>query len=52
MNNTLGSITQTYIRATLSKKTTRVLELLMFYETRNPKKAFKIVELCHLYNNE
>ena len=30
MNNTVGPINQTYIRATLAKKTTRVLELLMF----------------------
>ena len=43
INNTFGPITKTYIRATLAKNTTRVLELLMFYETRNnPKKTFKV----------
>ena len=44
MVNTLGPITQPYIIATFTKKTTGLLSLLMFYETRNnPKKAFKVL---------
>ena len=34
MNTTFGPITQPFIRATLAKNKTRVLALLMFYETR------------------
>ena len=34
INNTSGSITQPYIRATLAKNKTRVLAFLMFYDTR------------------
>ena len=45
-----GPIKQYHIRATLSKKKTRVLALLMFYETRadNPKKYFKVLS-CVIY---
>ena len=40
MKNTFGAITQPNIRTILSKNNTRVLALLMFYETiNNPKKA-------------
>ena len=39
IKTTFGAITQPYIIATLAKNTTRVLALLMFYETRkNPKR--------------
>ena len=49
MNNTFGPIAQPFIRSTLKKNKTRVLELLMFYETRkNPKKAFKVLT-CVIY---
>ena len=49
MNNTFGPITQPYIRSTLAKNTTRVLALLMFYETRqNPNKYFKVLS-CVIY---
>ena len=44
MNNKFGPRTQYFIRATSSKKKTRVLALLMFYEKiKNPKKAFKVL---------
>ena len=37
MKTTFGSIAQPYIKTTLAKNKTRVLALLMFYETRkNP----------------
>ena len=49
MNNTFGPITQPYIKATLKKHNTKVLALLMFYQTRNnPKKAFKVLS-CVIY---
>ena len=49
MNNNFGSITQPYIRATLSKKTTRVSASLVFYVTRkNPKKHFRVLS-CVIY---
>ena len=34
MNNTFGPSNQPFIRSTLAKNNTRVLALLMFYETR------------------
>ena len=34
MNTTFGLITQSHMIGTLAKKKTRVLALLMFYETR------------------
>ena len=34
MKTTLGVITKPYIKTTLPKNKTRVLSLLMFYETR------------------
>ena len=49
MKTTLGARTQTHIKTTLAKKKTRVLALLMFYETRkNPKKASKVLS-CVIY---
>ena len=49
MNNTFGPITQTYIKSTSAKNNTRVLALLMFYESRNdPKKYFKVLS-CVVY---
>ena len=52
MKTTFGAITQPYIKNKLSKKKTRVLALLIFYEIRkNPKEIFQSVELCYLYNN-
>ena len=48
-NNTLGEIPQHQIIITLSKKNTRVLELLLFYETRqNPKKYSRVLS-CVIY---
>ena len=45
-----GTIIQPNIRDTLSKNKTRVLALLMIYETRadNPKKYFKVLS-CVIY---
>ena len=49
MNNAFGAITQPFIRAALEKNKTRVLALLIFYETRNnPKKYFKVLS-CFIY---
>ena len=49
MNNTFGPITLPHIRAKLSKKKTRVLALLMSYETRkNDGKYFKVLN-CVIY---
>ena len=46
---TFGAITQHCIRTILAKNNTRVLTLLMFYETRkNPKKVFKVLS-CVIY---
>ena len=48
IKNTFGTITQPHISKILAKKT-RVLALLMFYETRkNPKKVFKVLS-CVIY---
>ena len=45
MCTTFGEITQHFIKATLSKKNTSVLSLIMFYDTRaeNPEKAFRVL---------
>ena len=44
MNTTFGPITQPHIRSTLEENKTRVLALLIFYETRkNPRKVFKML---------
>ena len=43
MNNKFGPSTQPFIRSTLSKKNTRVLKLLMFYET---KKILRNISEC------
>ena len=42
---TFGEITQPLIKATLEKKNTSVLELIIFYERRadTPKKAFRLL---------
>ena len=50
MLTTFGSITQPFIKDTLSKKNTSVLELIMFYDTRadNPKKSFRVLS-CVIY---
>ena len=48
-NTTFGPIKQPHIKAKPSKKKTRVLVLLIFYETRkNHKKAFKVLS-CVIY---
>ena len=48
MKNKFGTITQPHTSKILAKKT-RVLALLMFYETRkNPKKVFKVLS-CVIY---
>ena len=48
-NKILGEITQHHIIITLPKKNTRVLELLLFYETRqNPKKYSRELS-CVIY---
>ena len=52
MKTTFGSITQPHTGTILPKENTRVLALLIFYETRkNPKKVFKVF-FFHLYNNQ
>ena len=49
MKTTFGEITQPHIKTTSAKKKTRLLELLLFYETRqNPKEAFKVL-ICVIY---
>ena len=50
MYATFGEITQPFIKATLTKKNTSVLSLIMFYETRadNPKKDFGVLS-CVIY---
>ena len=49
MKTTFGAIKQPHIKTTSAKKETRVLALLMFYETRqNPRKAFKVLS-CVIY---
>ena len=51
IKTTFGSITQPNIKTILAKNKTRVLALLMFYETRNnPKKVFKVLS-CVIYTN-
>ena len=50
MNNTFGNATQTFIKNVMTKKNTRLLELIMFHEKRHkrPKKSF-IVLSCVIY---
>ena len=49
IKTTFGAITQPHIKTTLAKQKTRVLALLMFYETRKyPEKAFKVFS-CVIY---
>ena len=49
MKTIFVAITQPHIKITLEKKKTRVLELLIFYETRqNTKKAFNVLS-CVIY---
>ena len=49
MRSIFDAITKSHIRTILAKNNTRVLTLLMFYETRNnPKKAFKVLS-CVIY---
>ena len=49
IKTTLGAITQPHIKTILAKNKTRVLALLMFYDTRqNPKKVFKVWS-CIIY---
>ena len=44
MNTIFGEITQPHNRTTLEKKNTRVLALLLFYQTtQNPKKSFRVL---------
>ena len=43
-----GTITQPYIRATLSKNKTRVLTLLILNETRAEKLSYKVLS-CVIY---
>ena len=49
METIFGTITKSHIKTTLAKNKTRVLELSLFYETRqNPKKYFKVLS-CVIY---
>ena len=48
MNTTFSEITKTFIRATFSKNKTRVLALLIFYETRAENIAYKVLS-CVIY---
>ena len=51
MKNTFGTTTQQHISTILFKPNTRVLALVMFYDTRKKiKEIFQIVELCNIYN--
>ena len=47
---TFGAIKQPFIKATLSKNSTSVLALIMFYETgaENPKNHFRVL-ICVIY---
>ena len=47
MKTEFGAMTQQHICNILSKTNTRVLELVMFYDTR--QKKIQSVELCNLY---
>ena len=49
MYNIFGEITQPFIKATLAKNNTRVLELIIFYETRADEKYY-IVLSCVIYS--
>ena len=48
MKSIFGAITQPFIRATLLKKKTIVLYLLMFYETRAENIAYRVL-ICVIY---
>ena len=48
MKNTFGAITQLFIRTALFKNKTRVLLLLMFYETRAKKIFYRLLS-CIIY---
>ena len=50
MYTTFFEITQPFIKATVSKNNTSVLELIMFYDTReyNPKNSFRAL-MCVIY---
>ena len=51
MKTTFSAVTKPHIKTTLAKNKTRLLALLIFYETRKIIKNFQSVELCHLQNN-
>ena len=48
MNDTFGTITQTFIKNNMEKNNNRVLELVIFYETRhkNVTKYFIVLSCC------
>ena len=46
--STFGAITKPFIRAKSLKKKTRVLELLMFYETISENIAYRVLS-CVIY---
>ena len=50
MNDTFGTTTQPFIKKTTKKKNTRVLSLVIFYETRNKNasKYFRVLS-CVIY---
>ena len=48
MKTTFGAITQPFIRVTLLKYKTRVLALLIFYETRAENIAYRVLS-CVIY---
>ena len=49
MNTTFGARTQPFIKATLLKKKTRVLALIMFYDTRAENIAYRVFS-CVIYS--
>ena len=49
MFTTFGEITHPFIKATLAKKNTSVLALIMFYETRADKKSYRVLS-CVIYD--
>ena len=48
MLNTFGAIKQTFIKATLLKNKTRMLALLLFYETRSDNIFYRVLS-CVIY---
>ena len=48
MFTTFGEITQPFIKPTLAKKNTSTLALIMFYEKRADKKAYRVLDFLFI----